>query len=269
MPQLTKRAFLAGGACACCGAAFADVTGPGDFGAAGLPTALELGTQPMARIGESLWVGSLAPNVRLHTSTATIAPGVGFPANGLIVESQDGSLLIDTCYTPAQAELLVEWAKQNLQSPILLAVATHFHNDRTGGIEGLKRHGIRTVASPFTCKLARDHGTPVPEPLADFAARPYALRRDCELFFPGPGHTRDNIVVWIGAQKVLFGGCFLKSTTSPTLGNVKDALVSAWAGSIAAMRRQYPSPRIVVPGHGAVGGDPVYWTEALIAKTKG
>jgi metallo-beta-lactamase class B len=228
---------------------------------------LELGTKPMVRIGRTVWVARIAPSLWLHTMTAVIAGGIMFPANGLILDRPGGSLMIDTGYSPEQATQLVDWAKQSLSAPVSLAVATHFHNDRTGGIDGLKSRGIRTVASPLTCSLARAHGQPVPEPIADFGVAPYRLDPDCELFFPGGGHTRDNIVAWLSGQRVLFGGCFLKSVTSTNLGNLADAVPADWPASIRNMQRRSPSPRITVPGHGTIKGDPAAWTLALLAKT--
>jgi metallo-beta-lactamase class B len=268
---MTKRAFLAG--CACCSMAGlmparATVSGPGDFGAKGLPTMLELGTQPMARIGDSVWVGQIAPRLWLHTTTAIIPGGAVFPANGLILERRDGSILIDPGYLPEQAALLLEWSKTALASPIARAVATHFHNDRTGGIDGLKTRGVPTFASPLTCRLAAEHGLPVPQPLKDFGASPYRFAEDCELFFPGAGHTRDNIVAWFAEQRVLFGGCLLKSTTSGGLGNTADSVVADWAATIRTMQARYPSPKLTIPGHGTIAGDPAAWTLKLLATTK-
>ena len=31
-----------------------------------------------------------------------------------------------------------------------------------------------------------------------------------EVFYPGPGHAPDNVVVWVGRERLLFGGCLLK-----------------------------------------------------------
>jgi glyoxylase-like metal-dependent hydrolase (beta-lactamase superfamily II) len=269
--NLTKRAFLAG--CACCGAGAlvpvrATVSGPGDFGAKGLPTMLELGTQPMVRLGDSVWVGQIAPRLRLHTTTAVIPGGAVFPANGLILEARDGSILIDTGYLPEQAALLLEWSKTALVAPIVRAVATHFHNDRTGGIEGLTARGVPTFASPLTCRLAAEHGLPVPQPIETFGSAPYRFAEDCELFFPGPGHTSDNIVVWFAEQHVLFGGCLLKSTTSGGLGNIADSVVADWPASIGTMQRRYPRRALTIPGHGTIASDPAAWTLMLLAKNK-
>ncbi|HEY4939910.1 MAG TPA: subclass B1 metallo-beta-lactamase [Rhizomicrobium sp.] len=269
--RLTKRVFLTGALCACCACAttqaFAATSAAsvGALGPVGLPNLLELGVDPMRRIGQTVWVAKIAPRLWLHSTTGVLA-GYVFPANGLIVERAAGSLLIDTGYAPDQAELLLQWSEQNLASPIALAVATHFHNDRTGGIEGLKKHGIRTLAYPLTCQLAREHQMPVPEPITDFAAAPHALNGDCELFFPGAGHTRDNIVAWLPFQEVLFGGCLLKSVTSGGLGNVADSVVSDWAATVRNVQKHYPSPKFTIPGHGTIQDDPANWTIALLAK---
>ncbi len=270
---LTKRAFLAGGICACCAGTLAPLfaatpaASVGDFGSDGLPDLLELGTEPMKRIGPTVWVRKIAPELWLHTTTAVIPGNYVFPANGLILERRGGSLLIDTTYTPGQAEVLVQWAKRELARPITLAIATHFHTDRTGGVEGLKKRGIRTLAYPLTCTLAAEHQMPVPEPIADFAAGAYRLDADCELFFPGAGHTRDNVVAWLPRQQVLLGGCFLKSVTSRDLGNVADAVVPDWAGSVRRAREHYPAARITIPGHGTIEGDPIARTVNLLAKS--
>ncbi len=32
-----------------------------------------------------------------------------------------------------------------------------------------------------------------------------------EVFYPGEGHSKDNITIWIPEYKVLFGGCFNKN----------------------------------------------------------
>jgi len=188
----------------------------------------------MKRIGQTVWVCRLAPSLWLHTTTAIIAEGEGvyFPANGLILESK----------------------------------ATHFHRDRTGGIPALQAAGIPTVAHPLTCELARSHGTAVPTSAVNFIQDTARLSAACELFFPGAGHTRDNIVVWLPHQRVLFGGCFLKSVTSPDLGNLADAVVADWAGSAQRVRARYPAGKITVPGHGTISGDPVGHTLALLVK---
>ncbi|MFM8533831.1 MAG: MBL fold metallo-hydrolase, partial [Acidimicrobiia bacterium] len=140
-----------------------------------------------------------------------------------------------------------------------------YHSDRTGGVEALKALGVRSVAHPLTCRLAKEHGLPTPQPLTGFENGAYRLNDRCELFFGGPGHTRDNVVAYLPQAQILYGGCFLKSSTSADLGNVADAVVGDWAASIQRMQAQYPDPKIVAPGHGALAGDAIARTLALLA----
>ena len=88
-----------------------------------------------------------------------------------------------------------------------------------------------------------------------------------ELFYPGAGHTADNVVAYFPAAGVLFGGCLVKSDTATTVGNVADADVDAWPQTVARVRARYPEVDRVVPGHGAVSGPAALTvTEALIAE---
>jgi len=258
--------------CACCAglAAWpvAATSASLDAASDGLPQALELGAEGMTRIDRTVWVSRIAPGVWLHTTTALIDGGISYPANGLILERPDGALLVDACFRPEQALALLAWSRRSLPAPITEAVATHFHYDRTGGIAALAASGVPTRARPATCILAKGRGLPVPEPLGGFIGERLRLAEDCELFFPGAGHTRDNIVVWLPRQRVLFGGCFLKSTTSDSLGNVADAVVGDWAASVRRLRRRYRDPEIVVPGHGTFAGDPIGRTLALLAASR-
>jgi glyoxylase-like metal-dependent hydrolase (beta-lactamase superfamily II) len=225
---------------------------------------LELGVAAMTRVAPTVWVAHIAPGVWLHSTTAVIDGGAVFPANGLIVERRGGALLIDTGYMPAQTEILLHWSRQNLAAGISESISTHFHYDRTGGVPALRRGGVRTWAHPATCRLAAAHGLPVPAPIAGFTAAVYRFDAECELFFPGAGHTRDNIVVWLERPRILFGGCFLKSVTSAGLGNVQDAVVADWAASVRRVRERYGARAVTVPGHGTISGDPVARTLALL-----
>ncbi len=263
----SRRRFLSAGLCACCAVAAPRFMATAVAQAAdrGAPTTLELGREGMTRIADTVWVGQIAPGVWMHSTTHPIG-GFMYPANGLVLDRADGSVLIDTGWTPEQAGTLVQWARSALTSPVKAAIGTHYHDDRIGGVERLKAAQIPTYAHPLTCELARQIGVPVPEPLMGFTAASYRYDAGCELFFPGGGHTRDNIAVWLPEQRVLFGGCFLKSSTSTGLGNIADAVMNDWADSVRRLDRQYPGRAITVPGHGTVTGDAIGQTLALLAK---
>lgn len=262
----SRRYVLQAAACACCLAAARPVFAASGVDAddhVGLPTILELGVAPMTRIAQSVWVAQLTPEVWLYTVTHPVG-GYVYPANGLIVTTADGGVLIDTGWTPEHAVTLTQWAAQERNVKIDLAVATHFHDDRTGGVDALRDLGVRCVAHPLTTRLAREHGYRIPDPLPGFDREAYRLNNHCELYYGGGGHTRDNIVVWLPDARLLYGGCFLKSATAADLGYLGDAVVADWAASLAKVQARYPAPDIIVPGHGALKGDSIGRTRALL-----
>ncbi|MDF4756393.1 GIM family subclass B1 metallo-beta-lactamase, partial [Vibrio parahaemolyticus] len=72
-------------------------------------------------------------------------------------------------------------------------------------------------------------------------------------FYPGKGHTEDNIVVWLPQYNMLVGGCLVKSASAKDLGNITDAYVNEWSTSIENVLKRYENINFVVPGHGEVG----------------
>jgi glyoxylase-like metal-dependent hydrolase (beta-lactamase superfamily II) len=266
LPTPSRRYLLGAAVCACCvgGLSSGFTATAADADAAGHPTILELGVDPMTRIAPSVWVAQIAPDVWLHTTTHPVGSFV-YPANGLILMRGGDALLIDTGWTPEQARVLALWIAAERQAKVSLAVATHFHSDRTGGVDALKALGVRTVAHPLTTQLAKEHGLPTPDPLVGFNEGAWRLDDRCELFHAGAGHTRDNIVVFVPDAQILYGGCFLKSATSPDLGNLADAVVGDWAASVDKLRMHYGNTKIVAPGHGALAGDAIGRTLALLS----
>ena len=177
------------------------------------------------------------------------------PSNGLIVETGDGgSLLIDTAWDDEQTGRLVRWAAETLGKPVRRAVSTHFHDDRLGGIDTLRALGIPLRALDLTRELAAGRGITPPEVLLTAAARVYADPDGFEVFYPGAGHSRDNVVVWLPRERLLFGGCLVKAAAARDMGNTADADMANWDDAVAAVEARYPQAQTVVPGHGAPGG---------------
>ncbi len=227
----------------------------------GDPQSLEIAMPAMTRISNTLWLGRLTPSVWLYTSTYPL-DGVGYyPANGAIVVDGKEALLIDAAWNPQTTRALLDaWAVRG-PAPVTRAIATHFHNDRTGGIEELTRRGIPAYGNPLTIGLAIDNNLPAPRPLHNVEKKPQRLG-PVEVFYPGEGHTIDNVVAWIPGDAILFGGWLVKSTTSDGLGNVADANVAAWPATIRLVTRAY-NAKYVIPGHGSIAGDSLVHTTTL------
>ena len=78
-------------------------------------------------------------------------------------------------------------------------------------------------------------------------------RETVEVYFPGPSHTVDNVVVYFRGRDLLFGGCMIKALGARNPGFTGDADMAAWPWSAQKVLERYPKARLVVPGHGPVG----------------
>ena len=117
---------------------------------------------------------------------------------------------------------------------------THDHADRAGGVGALLRRKIPVAAVDLTvAKLAQRgiHGV-----TTLFAAKAGIVddERGFQVFYPGPGHAPDNIVIAFRAQKVVFGGCLIKSVKADDLGFTGEAELSAWPAAVRRVEEKYP-----------------------------
>jgi metallo-beta-lactamase class B len=206
-------------------------------------------------LGGRVWVSQVAAHTWQVRSVSAIEGYGDVESNALVVVGTRESILVDTPVSPEQTERVLAWADGRLHRPVQNAILTHAHDDRMGGIDALHARHIETYAFGKTIAIARERKLPLPR--HELAARSTFRRPGIaiDIFYPGPGHTVDNLVVWIPGDRVLHGGCFVKAAGAKDLGNVREADVSAWGPGIAALRRTYAAKaKLVVPGHGALGG---------------
>ena len=200
-------------------------------------------------------VQPLAENVWLHiTYSDSTSDYPNYPANGLIVRMGEQLVIVDTGWNGRQLGLLVEWAERTLGLPVRVAVITHSHGDRTGGLNEAFARGLRVLLSDSTAaRLTDEQRDGDLETFHD--TRVLQLGgQTMELFAPGPAHAPDNIVVWLPQAHLLFGGCMVKSMDAETLGNVADANLTRWPASMRRVMARYGGATWVVPGHGDTGG---------------
>lgn len=62
------------------------------------------------------------------------------------------------------------------------------------------------------------------------------------------------IILLMLSWQIIFAGCMLKDTTWTTLGNLSDAVIEEWPGTIDKVLNRYSTAKIVIPGHGQFGG---------------
>jgi metallo-beta-lactamase class B len=207
---------------------------------------------PEATVG----LDSLRPGVWVHTSYYTYPNGSRFPSNGLVVRDGDGLTLVDTAWGEKLTATLLDRIEDDLKLPVRRAIVTHAHGDRTAGADALRERGIPILAHPRTIVLALEVGLPPPsDSLAGLAIPGSAISKGAvEVFYPGPGHAPENLMVWVPAAKVLFGGCAVRPGDATTLGNAAHADQLLWPKAIERALERYGQAEVVVPGHGSAGG---------------
>ncbi|MGB5160933.1 MAG: subclass B1 metallo-beta-lactamase [Thermoanaerobaculia bacterium] len=229
--------------------------------------AQELPSQPAEiTLADDLRLVELRPGLWRHVSTFVLVSRPT-PANGLLLMTETEALLIDTPWTDDQTERLLDWIERDRGLSVAGVIATHFHSDCMGGIGAVHRREIPTYGLSLTADLAREADHEPPTVLFTGSMGLTVGGETVELFYPGPGHSHDNIVVWLESYKVLFGGCLVKNATTRHIGYLGDAEVDSWGASVEKMRARYPEAALIVPGHGQPGGwDLVENTLALIAE---
>ena len=175
--------------------------------------------------------------------------GNPFPANALFLITDPGIVMIDCPWDTSQTTKLIDSAEHLYKRKVIACIATHFHEDRTGSLNILKGRGIKTYSSHQTFDLCKKRNEPQAEFYFENDTTFCFGSFKIETYYPGKGHSPDNIVIWFEQDRILYGGCFIKSTESGTLGNMSDADAPAWLASVKRVQSRYPKPALVIPGH--------------------
>jgi metallo-beta-lactamase class B len=175
--------------------------------------------------------------------------GTPFPSNSMYAVTPDGVVMFDTPWDTNQVEPLLDSIKARHGKEVIMCIATHFHDDRTGGFDVLKRNGIRTYSTRLTYELCRETNRPLAEFIlaADTVFNIGGL--EFATFFPGAGHAPDNIVIWLPASQILYGGCFIKSTEAGGLGNLSHADTKSWELATEKVMQKFSDAMYIIPGH--------------------
>lgn len=182
-------------------------------------------------------------------TTHKLFTGSPFPSNSMYLVTNDGVVLFDTPWDETQFQPLLDSIAKRHGRKVILCISTHYHDDRTAGLEFFRKKGIKTMSSKLTYDLCTLHSQARAE---HFFVNDTVFNiggHTFEAHYPGEGHTKDNIVLWFGKEKVLYGGCLIKSTENSSLGNIADASLEQWDETIEGLMKKFPEPAVVVPGH--------------------
>ncbi len=207
-----------------------------------------------------------------------------WPANSLLVRYPGRYIVwVDTPYTDSGTEQVWKWIKSELGNEKIIEINTGFHNDNLGGNGFLYTKSVDVFGSSLTVKLLRDCSEKTKSQILNWLKKPEFIKYFVahskakyfppknifyiesnevlglldgliEIYYPGPSHSKDNLMVYFPDKKLLFGGCPVKSLFSRGLGFTGDADIPEWPISLRRVLARYKDSVIVVPGHGEVGG---------------
>jgi metallo-beta-lactamase class B len=175
--------------------------------------------------------------------------GTPYPSNGMYLITDEGIVMFDTPWDTNQVKPLLDSIQAKHNQKVKFCISTHSHSDRTAGLEILKQNGVKTFTSLKTDSISILDK----EKRAEFHFlndTTFAVGNlKIETYYPGAGHSKDNLVLWIPSLKMLYGGCLIKSTVAFNMGNTDGADIDSWINVINKLISKYPNAEYVVPGH--------------------
>jgi len=175
--------------------------------------------------------------------------GTLISANAMYLVTDKGVVLFDAPWDKTQFQPLLDSIKAKHNKDVIMLFGTHSHEDRAGGFDFYRKKGIKTYSGKLTDDILKSKNEPRAEFVipndTTFTVGQYKF----EVYYPGKGHAPDNIVAWFGKDKILYGGCFIKSAEAKDLGYLGDADVKEWEKSIKKVQLKFKNPKYVIPGH--------------------
>jgi glyoxylase-like metal-dependent hydrolase (beta-lactamase superfamily II) len=218
------------------------------------------------------------------SSWSRIAPGVhqrrggAFDLSVVVVEGDDGLLVVDSGADPDEAEEILAEIHDRFDAPVIGLVNTHAHFDHTfgnqvfgpGSATDAAIHGHVAIAEHFARyegpRLAAWRADRTREPARRWESvelvaptHPVASRTRLDLggraveLRPQPeAHTDTDLVLFLPTERVWILGDLVEESGPPMYGSGSYPL--AWPVVLDALLEEMRPGDLVVPGHGAVVG---------------
>lgn len=171
------------------------------------------------------------------------------PANGMYLVTNDGVVMFDTPWDTTQFQPLLDSIQLKHHKPVIMCFATHWHSDKTAGLEYYRNLGIKTYTTVLTDELSKKNN----KKRAAFLMTKDTLftvgQYHFETYYPGQGHTEDNIVIWFDKEKILYGGCLIKGADAENLGYTDDGNVFEYESTLKKVRKKYRNPNFIIVAH--------------------
>jgi len=171
------------------------------------------------------------------------------PANGMYLVTNSGVVLFDTPWDTTQFQPLLDSIQLKHNKTVSICIATHWHSDRTEGLEYYKKQGIKTYTTILTDQFSKKNNKKRAEFLIDkdtvFKVGQYSF----ETYYPGEGHTADNIIIWFKKEKILYGGCLIKGADAKNLGFLGDANTAEYETTLKRVQKKCSNTKHIIISH--------------------
>lgn len=197
---------------------------------------------------EKLKISPLTGDFYIYTTYNTYQ-GNQIPANGMYLVTDTGVVMFDSPWDTTQFQPLLDSIKLKHHKNVLLCIATHWHSDRTEGLEYYKKQGIKTYTTTLTDELSAKNN----KKRAEFLIKKDTVfnigQYSFETYYPGEGHTADNIIIWFKQEKILYGGCLIKGADAENLGYLGDANATEYKTTLKRVQQKCTDPKFIIVSH--------------------
>lgn len=202
---------------------------------------------------DDLVIIQISSNAFVHKSFLQTNDFGKVSCNGMIVRNSNEVIVFDTPTNNKSAIDLIKFIKEKFHCKINAIVPTHFHEDCLGGLVSFHEQKIPSFGNIKTIELSQTAQVISPQNGFKDSLRLTLGKTHVLVKYFGEGHTKDNVVGYFPNENILFGGCLIKELDA-TKGYLGDASIGAWSNTVEKVKQQYPSVKLVIPGHGEIGG---------------
>lgn len=207
-----------------------------------------INTTSSAQADKKLIIEPLSGNFYVYTTFNTYQDSK-VRANGVYLVTKKGVVLFDTPWDTTQFQPLLDSIQSRHNKKVIMAFATHWHSDKTAGLEYYKQLGIKTYTTQLTDVLSKKNNAKRAQYLMAKDTTFLVDQYQFETYYPGEGHTQDNIVIWFPKEKILLGGCLIKGAKDENLGFLGDGNTKAYASTLLKVQNKYPNPKYIITTH--------------------
>jgi metallo-beta-lactamase class B len=187
--------------------------------------------------------------------------------NHLLIIDKTDIVLVNTPAKDSLTIIMLNCIEKKFKRKVTKVIVSHFHDDSSGGLDEMSKRGIKSYGLDKTRDLVKSENKNIDNVFRD--SLKIALQTiQIDMFYFGAGHSIDNIVTWLPSERILFGGCLMKSLKATDKGNIKDADLLAWPVTVQKVKDRFMNAKIVIPGHSSIGDASIFDHTIRIVKMK-